>query len=95
MFNFFKRIKNTEEPKRIKAITTVHRPIQEIQRISNDELMRIRNKKQSGDKVDPYFLQEIVDRMCGGESDDYKNALIDLNNRFKPRTGKTGPSIYI
>jgi len=45
-------------------------------------------------KVDPYFLQEISDRLFGPDGEEYQNAIIELNKKFRPRAGRFGNQFY-
>lgn len=79
------------------VITTVERPIQPVNRLSDDERNRLHEnylKENQIKKIDPYFIQEISDRLYGPDSDEYIKAIIDLNSKFEPRRGRTGPQIY-
>lgn len=95
MFGFLKKEKEALVMERkIKAITTVDRPNDIINRLSDEDLSKLKEFKQIDRKVDPYFLQEIVDRICGPNSEEYKKAIIEVNNKFKPRVCKTGRKIF-
>ncbi len=45
-------------------------------------------------KIDPYFIQEISDRLYGPDSIEYVKELIELNKRFRPRGGRVGNQFY-
>jgi len=94
MFKFFKKEEVIESGKKIKAITTVDRPKQKVIKLSSFELEKIKSFKKSNNKVDPYFLQDVVDRICGPESEEYKKAIIEVNKKFKSRPGRTGKEIF-
>jgi hypothetical protein len=77
----------------------IPRPETEVVRLSDEELRKQReefNKSKSSTekRVDPYFLQEISDRLFGPDSEEYTNAIIELNKKFRPREGKTGHDIF-
>jgi hypothetical protein len=96
--NFFSRNKS-EEIGPMGVRTTVERPEQPINRLGDDELNIMKSDfgKSNSDrntKVDPYFMQEITDRILGPDSEAYTNELIELNMKYSPRVSKTGPSLY-
>jgi len=96
--NWFKKNK-PEELKPMGVRTTVPRPEQEVNKLSDDELEKIKkdfdNKKKSHEpRVNPYFLQDVSDRLYGPDSEEYIEALKELNLRFRPRVGKTGHDIF-
>jgi Glu-tRNA(Gln) amidotransferase subunit E-like FAD-binding protein len=94
MFKFINKSKKVSNMG-VKVISTVERPETPVQKLSNDEIENIKNNFEfSQKKVDPYFIQEIVDRICGPDSEDYKRAISELNNKFKSRPGKTGRNIF-
>lgn len=80
------------------TITTVPRPEQPINKLSDEERKKMNDeyfkKKQESEKLNPYFIQEISDRLYGPDSDEYIKELIRINSKFKPRKGRTGPQIY-
>lgn len=93
---FTKKVKS--EPKPMGVITSVQRPDQPVNRISDDEKSEMiasyyREKEQS-EKNDAYFVQEIVDRLYGPDADEYKEALKVLNDKYRSRVGRTGSQIY-
>ena len=94
----FKTKKNDSVIKPMGVITTVPRPEQPVNRLSDTELKKLLSKKRVESKnnrtVDPYFLQEISDRLFGPEFEEYIEAIKDLNSRFKPRAGRTGHDIF-
>ena len=51
-------------------------------------------KKPIESKVDPSFLQEVSDRLYGPDSEDYINALKELNLKFRKREGRYGNQLY-
>ena len=93
---FTKKEKSTPSP--MSVITTVPRPKQVVNKLSDEEIKRMNddffNRKKQEEKISPYFIQEISDRLYGPDSDDYINALNELNSKFRPRVGRTGPQIY-
>jgi len=95
--NWFKKNK-PEELKPMSVRTTIPRPEQEVNKLSDGELEKIKkdfdNKKLHEPRVSTYFLQEISDRLYGPDSEEYMEALKELNLRFRPRVGKTGHDIY-
>ena len=46
------------------------------------------------DKVDPYFIQEISDRLYGPDSEEYVRELTELNKKYRPRGGRSGGQFY-
>lgn len=80
------------------VITTVPRPEQPINRISEDKRKEMidsfHREKEESSKLGPYFIQEIFDRLYGPESEEYVKELHRLNSKFKARQGRTGPQIY-
>jgi hypothetical protein len=91
--------KKSEEIKPMGVRSTIPRPETEVVRLSDEELRKQReefNKSKSSTekRVDPYFLQEISDRLFGPDSEEYTNAIIELNKKFRPREGKTGHDIF-
>lgn len=86
------------ETKPMSVITTVPRPSQVVNRLSEEDKKKIVDdfvkRKKEYEKVSPYFIQEIFDRLYGPEAEDYLNALKELNSKYKPRHGRTGPEIY-
>jgi hypothetical protein len=95
MFKFFKKEKEkSKEEFVIKARTTVQRPVDEVKKLTKKDLDKLKKLNQNDKKVDPYFLQDIVDRICGPDSEEYKLAIIELNKKFKSRVGRTGRKIF-
>jgi hypothetical protein len=102
--NWFKKNKPKESKPKTTGIElamgvrTIPRPEQEVNRLSDDELKKIKkdfDKKRIHDpKIDPYFLQELSDRLYGPDSEEYIEALKELNLRFRPRVGKIGHDIF-
>jgi hypothetical protein len=93
----FSKTKKTNDIKPMGVIRTVDRPNQPVFRISKEQMDKLKvetEKKFSDRKVDPYFLQEISDRLYGPDSKEYIDALIELNKNFKPRAGRTGHDIF-
>lgn len=84
--------------KPMSVITTVPRPKQPINKLSDEERKKMNDdylkRKQESEKLNPYFIQEISDRLYGPDSDEYIKELIRINSKFKPRNGRTGPQIY-
>lgn len=86
-----------ERGRRIQSSTT--RPEVQSGRLDDKTLQGFkdemkRNAKKDSQKVDPYFLQEISDRLYGPDSEEYINALKELNSRFRGREGRTGHDIF-
>ena len=90
-----KHLKSFNESK-IRVQSTVPRPESEVNRLSIDELERQKEEfyKNKSTGIDPYFIQEISDRLYGPDSKEYIDALIELNKNFRPRAGRTGHDIY-
>ena len=86
------------ESKPMGVITTVQRPVQPINRLSkedHEEMMRkYVERKEESLKLSPYFIQEIFDRLYGPDAESYINEINELNSKYKPRHGRTGPHIY-
>lgn len=80
------------------VITTIERPKQDVNRLTDEERQKMNDeffkRKQQSERVNPYFIQEISDRLYGPDADDYIKALVELNSKFRPRIGRTGPQIY-
>jgi hypothetical protein len=80
------------------VITTVQRPEQAVNRLSDEQRKKMNDEfiknKEAEQKLSPYFIQEISDRLYGPDSDEYIKAINQLNSKFKPRNGRTGPQIY-
>jgi hypothetical protein len=95
MFKFINKSKKVDVMNIIKVMKTVERPEIPVQRLSSNEMEKIKkNFVSSEKKVDPYFMQEIVDRICGPDSEEYKKAIVELNDKFKSRVGRTGRKIF-
>jgi len=64
--------------------------------LSEEELEELRKSKKSEitNRVDPYFIQEISDRLYGPDSEEYIQAIKDLNSQFRPREGRAGNQLY-
>lgn len=97
--NIFKFKKSKQsEVKPMGFVTTVERPKQPVNKLSDEELDNLRiqmvERKKNESSIDPYFLQEISDRLYGPESIQYIEAIKELNEKFKPRKGRTGHDIY-
>jgi hypothetical protein len=93
---FFKR-KKTNELMPMGVIKTVDRPVQSVIKLTDEQMKKLKSNTEKSvftRKVDPYFLQEISDRLYGPESNEYIDALIELNKKFKPRVGRTGHEIF-
>jgi hypothetical protein len=90
--------KNVSEIKPMGVKTTVERPFQSINRISDEDLQKLKkdfnNRLEKQFVVDPYFLQDISDRLYGPDSKSYIDALKELNEKFRPRAGRTGYDIF-
>jgi hypothetical protein len=95
--NWFRREK-PEELKPMGTVTTVDRPKGEINRLSDSDMEKIKktfsDKKLHEPRINPYFIQEISDRLYGPDSDEYIKELTELNKRFRPRPGRTGHDIF-
>jgi hypothetical protein len=95
MFKFFKKEKEVYKGENfIKILETIERPVSEVKRLSQEDLDKLKKSSQNDKKVDPYFLQEIIDRICGPDSEEYKKAIVELNDKFKSRIGRTGRKIF-
>jgi hypothetical protein len=104
--NIIKSEKIVKEMKHIKKFnesniriqSTVPRPESTPQRLSDEEMEKQKQQfyksQEEYQRVDPYFLQEVSDRLYGPDSAEYVNALKELNKNFRPRLGKTGHDIY-
>ena len=104
--NIIKSEKIVKEMKHIKKFnesniriqSTVPRPESVPQRLSDEEMEKQKQQfyksQEEYQRVDPYFLQEVSDRLYGPDSVEYVNALKELNKNFRPRVGKTGHDIY-
>lgn len=96
--NFFSR-KKSEEIGPMGIRKTIDRPEQPTNRLGDEELNNMKRNFGSSNsdrntKVDPYFMQEITDRILGPDSEAYTNELKELNMKYSPRVSKTGPSLY-
>jgi hypothetical protein len=83
----------------IRIQSSVQRPDVETKRLSDETLNRFKDEmKRSSEmysqKVDPYFLQEISDRLYGPDSEAYVEAIKQLNMKFRGREGRTGHDIF-
>lgn len=89
---------NSQVIKPMGVINTVPRPEQPVNKLSDEERKKMNDdylkRKQESEKLNPYFIQEISDRLYGPDADDYIKELIRINSKFKPRKGRTGPEIY-
>lgn len=89
---------NHDGVKPMGVITTVPRPESPVNKLSDEErrLMneKYKQRKEAEQKLDAYFIQEISDRLYGPDSDEYISALRELNQKFRPRKGRTGPHIF-
>jgi hypothetical protein len=97
IMKFFSKTKKENEVRPMVVVKTIDRPNQPVFRLSEDQMMKLKTESEKNvytKKVDPYFLQEISDRLYGPESKEYINALIELNKKFKPRAGRTGHDIF-
>lgn len=86
-----------EKGRRIQSSTT--RPEVQSGKLDDETLQRFkdemkRNAERDSQKVDPYFLQEISDRLYGPDSEEYIHALKELNSKFRGREGRTGHNIF-
>jgi hypothetical protein len=92
-----KHIKKFNESN-IRIQSTIPRPESVPQRLSDEEMEKQKQQfyksREEYQRVDPYFLQEVSDRLYGPDSVEYVNALKELNKNFRPRVGKTGHDIY-
>jgi hypothetical protein len=97
IMGIFSKTKKINDIKPMGVLRTIDRPNQPVSRISKEQMDKLKvetEKRVSNRKVDPYFLQEISDRLYGPESKEYIDALIELNKKFKPRVGRTGHDIF-
>jgi hypothetical protein len=96
IFNFKSKKESELKPMGVKK--TVERPFQPVNRLSDDELQKLisdtKKEKEKIKSMDPYFLQEISDRLFGPEAEDYIKAIKELNSKYKPRAGRTGHDIF-
>ena len=92
-----KKEKSTEM-KPMGAKTTVERPKQPVSKLSDEELKNLKDsykkEKQKDSILDPYFIQEISDRLYGPDKEEYIKALVELHHRFRPRPGRVGHDIF-
>lgn len=97
LFKIFTK-KEKSKPVPMSVITTVERPVQKVNKLSDEERKKLNDeflkRKQEEEKINPYFIQEISDRLYGPDADSYIKALIELNSNFRPRKGRSGPQIY-
>lgn len=49
---------------------------------------------KSEHRIDPYFIQEISDRLYGPDSDEYIRAISEINAKFRARSGRFGSQFY-
>lgn len=77
-------------PKGVKSSTV--RPSSEESERLQKVLDRTKSKVES--KVDNTFLQEISDRLYGPDSDEYINAIKELNLKYKSREGRAGSQFF-
>lgn len=66
-----------------KGFRTTERPTEE-------DLAKAPDHLKSSRRVDSYFIQEISDRLYGPDSEEYMKAIAELNNNFRPRSGRYG-----
>lgn len=81
----------------IKISKTVPRPVEyNYDFIDVDKKQKIidRMKDSENGKIDKQFLQSIIDKALGPNGEEYISKLIDLNNEFPSRKGRTGTQIY-
>lgn len=64
--------------------------------LSDEELEELKKSKSTEvtNRVDPYFIQEISDRLYGPDSEGYIQAIKELNTKFRPREGRAGNQLY-
>ena len=65
--------------------------------LSEEELEELKRNSSSSKvetKVDTYFMQEISDRLFGPDAEGYIQAIKELNQKFKPREGRTADQFY-
>lgn len=93
---FGKKVKSETKP--MGVVTTVSRPEQPVNKISDEKKQEMieayYKEKQEREKTDAYFVQEIVDRIYGPDADEYVEALKALNAKYRARVGRTGSQIY-
>lgn len=97
IMGIFSKTKKKNDITPMGVIKTVDRPFQEVIKLTEEQMKKLKSNTEKSvftRKVDPYFLQEISDRLYGPESSDYIDALIELNKKFRPRIGKTGHDIF-
>jgi|688.fasta_scaffold487433_2 hypothetical protein len=96
--NFFKKRNSQSIIEPMRTIKVVERPVQPVNRLSEEQYVKLKIESEETKKrystVDKYFIQEISDRLYGPESDNYIDALKELNKKFKPRVGRTGADIF-
>jgi hypothetical protein len=92
----FKKEKPVIKPMGVR--TTVERPSQPVSKLSEDEIQGLREdfkkQKEKDSQLDPYFIQEISDRLFGPDKDEYIEALKELHTRFRPRVGRVGHDAF-
>ena len=94
---FGKKTNNDIKPMGVR--TTVPRPEQPVNKINDEDLDRLKKDFEKSDiernkRVDPYFIQEVTDRILGPDSEAYITELTELNKKYRSRTGKTGPDVF-
>lgn len=83
------KIRKVNELNSIRVSKSIDRPSEmDIEKV-NKGIEKMRSKDIT-DKIDPYFLQDISDRILGPNGDEYKKEIEKLNKKFSPRSGKTG-----
>lgn len=79
--------------------TTVPRPEQPVNKLSDEEVENLKKDFEKSNiernkRIDPYFIQEVTDRILGPDSEAYITELTELNKKYRSRTGKTGPDVF-
>jgi preprotein translocase subunit SecA len=97
---FIPKKKERETIKPTGFTTTVNRPEEEVSKISDVDLDRMKdqfskNWKDSDRTVDPYFMQEIINRLLGPESEEYKLEIMELNKRYQSNSSRSGRDAVI
>jgi hypothetical protein len=89
----------SEDNSRIRVGKSIPRPEQPINKLSDKELDDMRRDMENAQndrerRVDPYFIQEITDRILGPDSKAYIEEIKELNKKYRSRPGKTGVDIF-
>lgn len=81
----------------IRISKTIPRPTQyDYNHIDSNKkkeiIERMRNSENA--RIDSEFLQSIIDKAFGSKGEEYLSKLIDLNNNYPSREGRTGSQIF-